>query len=90
MLKKRARRRCARCSIPDDHSAQILLTKHTEGFFGLLKQEFFHGRDWSGVGAAEFSAALDEWMRWFRSGRISQALGWLTPDERRLALGYAV
>lgn len=61
-----------------------------EGFFGLLKQEFFHGRDWSGVGAAEFSAALDEWMRWFRSGRISQALGWLTPDERRLALGYAV
>lgn len=61
-----------------------------EGFFGLLKQEFFHGRDWSGVGAAEFSAALDEWMLWFRSGRISQALGWLTPDERRLAPGYAV
>ena len=61
-----------------------------EGFFGLLKQEFFHGRDWSGVGAGEFSAALDEWMRWFRSGRISQALGWLTPDEHRLALGYAV
>ena len=59
-------------------------------FFGLLKQEFFHGRDWSGVGAGEFSAALDEWMRWFRSGRISQALGWLTPDEHRLALGYAV
>ena len=28
MLKKRARRRSARCSIPDDHSAQILLTKH--------------------------------------------------------------
>lgn len=61
-----------------------------EGFFGLLKQEFFHGRDWSGVGAGESSAALDEWMRWFRSGRISQALGWLTPDEHRLALGYAV
>lgn len=61
-----------------------------EGFFGLLKQEFFHGRDWSGVGAAEFSAALGEWMLWFRSGRISQALGWLTPDEHRLALGYAV
>ena len=61
-----------------------------EGFFGLLRQEFFHGRDWSGVGVGEFSAALDEWMRRFRSGRISQALGWLTPDERRLALGYAV
>ena len=34
-----------------------------EGFFGLLKQEFFHGKDWYGVGAGEFSAALDEWMR---------------------------
>ena len=59
-----------------------------EGFFGLLKREFFHGGDWSGVGVGEFSAALDEWMRWFRSGRIFQALGWLTPDERRPALGY--
>lgn len=61
-----------------------------EGFFGLLGREFFHGRDWTGVGAGEFSAVLDEWMRWFRSGRISQALGWLTPDEHRLALEYAV
>lgn len=61
-----------------------------EGFFGLLKRELFHGRDWSGVGAGEFSATLDEWMRWFRSQRISQALGWLTPDEHQLALGYAV
>ena len=34
-----------------------------EGFFGLLKQEFFHGKDWYGVGAGEFSAALDEWIR---------------------------
>lgn len=33
---------------------------------------------------------LNAWMRWFRSGRTSQALGWLTLDERRLALGYAV
>lgn len=61
-----------------------------EGFFGLLKQEFLYSRDWEGVGAAEFMAELDAWMRWFRSGRISQALGWLTPDEHRLALGYAV
>lgn len=61
-----------------------------EGFFGLLEQKFFHGRGWTGVGAGEFSATLDEWLRWFHSGRISRALGWLTPDERRLALGYAV
>ena len=38
----------------------------------------------------DFMGELDAWMRWFRSGRISQALGWLTPDEHRLALGYAV
>ena len=61
-----------------------------EGFFGLLKQEFFYSADWEGVGLGEFMAALDAWMRWFRSGRMSQALGWLTPDEHRLALGYAV
>ena len=61
-----------------------------EGFFGLLKQEFFHPRDWRGAGLAGFMSELDAWMRWFRSGRISQALGWLTPDEHRLALGYAV
>ncbi len=77
------------CSNPLDET-QSCDNARAEGFFGLLRREFFHGRDWSGVGAGEFSAALDEWMRWFRSGRISQALGWLTPDEHRLALGYAV
>ena len=61
-----------------------------EGFFGLLKCEFFHGRDWRGWSLGDFMAALDGWLRWFREGRISQALGWLTPDEHRLALGYAV
>lgn len=35
-------------------------------------------------------AERDAWIRWFRSDRISQALGWLTPDELRLALGHAV
>lgn len=61
-----------------------------EGFFGTLKCEFFRPRDWSGVGLAEFLAELDAWMGHFRSGRISQALGWLTPDEHRRMLGYAV
>ena len=61
-----------------------------EGFFGLLKCEFFHGRDWRGWSLEDFMGALDGWLRWFREGRISQALGWLTPDEHRLALGYAV
>ncbi len=61
-----------------------------EGFFGTLKSEFFHPADWSGWSPEDFMAALDEWMRWFREGRISQRLGWLTPDERRAALGYPV
>ena len=61
-----------------------------EGFFGTLKNEFFHPRDWSGVGIVEFLSELDAWMRWFREGRASQALGWLTPDEHRRRLGYAV
>ena len=61
-----------------------------EGFFGLLKREFFHGRDWRGWSLGDFMAELDGWMRWYREGRISQTLGWLTPDEHRLALGYPV
>lgn len=61
-----------------------------EGFFGLLKQEFYHPRDWSGTTVVEFMDELDRWMEWFRSGRISQRLGWLTPNEYRLSLGYPV
>lgn len=61
-----------------------------EGFFGILKSEFFHPRDWSGWGREGSLAELDRWMRWFREGRISRALGWLTPDEHREAHGYAV
>lgn len=61
-----------------------------EGFFGLLKQEFFYAGDWSGVTAEGFMAALDAWLAWFRAGRISEALGWMTPDEYRLSRGYAL
>lgn len=50
-----------------------------EGFFGLLKCEFFHGRDWRGWGLGDFMAELDGWMSWYREGRASQAPGWLTP-----------
>ena len=61
-----------------------------EGFFGLLKNEFFYPRDWAGWDARSFMAELNRWMHWFRSGRISEALGWRTPDENRVLLGYAV
>ena len=33
-----------------------------EGFFGRLKVEFFHGRDWRGVSAERFAAELAEWI----------------------------
>lgn len=58
----------------------------TEGFFGLFKQEVFHGGDWSGIGAGELASIPDQRMRWFRSGRIFQMLGVLMPDEHRFDL----
>ena len=61
-----------------------------EPVLSLLKREFPYSRDREGVGVAGFMAELDAWMRRLRSGRISEALGWLTPDGHRLALGYAV
>ena len=61
-----------------------------EGFFGTLKNEFLHFRDWSGVGAAEFSERLDAYLRYYRDGRIKKSLGWLSPREYREKLGYAV
>ena len=33
-----------------------------EGFFGRLKQEFFHKRSFRGVTIDEFTAMLDEYM----------------------------
>ena len=61
-----------------------------EGFFGTLESEFRHPRDWSGRTRRELIRELGSWMRWFREGRISQALGWLTPDEHRRLLGHTV
>ena len=41
-----------------------------EGFFGRLKVEFFHGRDWSGWTAERFIAELSSYIRWYREGRL--------------------
>lgn len=66
-----------------------------EGFFGLLKKEFFYGRDWSNVTPAEFSELLDEWMRYYSESRLrlfdedGEAV-YDTIDNRRRRLGYAV
>lgn len=61
-----------------------------EGFFGLLKNEFWRCRDWEGATVASFAAELGAWMEWYRSGRAKRSLGWRTMDENRRALGYVV
>ena len=66
-----------------------------EGFFGRLKNEFFHGRDWHGVTAEEFMALLDGWMRFYSEGRLKLFVGedgrkyYDTIDNRRRRLGLA-
>ena len=52
-----------------------------EGFFGRLKNEFFHGRDWRGVSAEEFMGRLDSWMRFYSEGRLKL---FVEPDGRKV------
>ncbi len=47
-----------------------------EGFFGRIKVEFFHGRDWQGVTIGEFEGMLDAYLRWHRDERLKSA--WAT------------
>ena len=61
-----------------------------EGFFGRVKNEFFYYRDWSGVAPAEFARRLDAHLRYYCEGRLKRSLGWLSPDQYRRKLGYAV
>ena len=66
-----------------------------EGFFGSLKEEFYHGRDWSATPPARFMEELDGFMRWYRDGRLKgfREEGRMVYDTitgRRRRLGYAV
>ncbi|EEZ60607.1 IS3 family transposase, partial [Slackia exigua] len=61
-----------------------------EGFFGRLKNEFFYYRDWRGVSVDGFVARLESYLEYYRRDRIRESLGWLSPDEYRRKLGYAV
>lgn len=58
-----------------------------EGFFGNLKMEFFHGRDWRGVSLDEFMGRLDAYLRWYRDHRIKHRLNGMSPAEWRRSLG---
>lgn len=60
-----------------------------EGFFGRLKNEFFHHRDWSGVTMPEFCRMLDAYLRYYNEERPKEKLGWLSPMQYRRSLGLA-
>ena len=65
-----------------------------EGFFGILKSEFYYPRDWTGVTSEEFVAALDQWMREYSSKRLKAfreegKVVYDTIDGRRRRLGHS-
>lgn len=60
-----------------------------EGFFGRLKNEFFHHRDWSGATFESFAGELGAYIGWYNSTRVKESLGWMSPDEFRRSLGLA-
>ena len=60
-----------------------------EGFFGRLKNEMFHHRDWEGVTYEEFELAVAAYIEDYNETRIKKSLGWMSPNEYRRSLGLA-
>lgn len=60
-----------------------------EGFFGRLKNEFFYYRDRDGATFEEFGRALDDFIAYYNNSRKKKSLGWMSPNEYRISLGYA-
>lgn len=60
-----------------------------EGFFGRLKNEFFHHQEWSGVTVPEFCRMLDVYLRYYNEERPKEKLGWMSPMQYRRSLGLA-
>lgn len=58
-------------------------------FFDTLKSDFFESRDWTGVGFGEFGRMLDDYIEWYRSGKLKRSLGWKTTRRYREDMGYA-
>ena len=54
-----------------------------EGFFGRIKQEFFHKRSFAGVSMDGFINMLDDYMVWYRDKRIKTQFGMSIMDRRR-------
>jgi len=57
-----------------------------EGFFGILKREFFYNHDWSYISKEGFIKELDKYLTWFKIKRIKERLGYLSPTEYRSSL----
>lgn len=60
-----------------------------EGFFGRLRNEFFHGRDWWGVTRGELASMLDSYLRHHDDARPKESLGWRSPLQHGRSLGLA-
>ena len=60
-----------------------------EGFFGRLKTELFHPRDWQATTVDQFIEIVDSYIRWYNEKRIKISLGSLSPLEYRESLGLA-
>ena len=54
-----------------------------EGFFGRIKNEMFHERDWRDVSLRKFMQILDDYLHWYASERIKITLGGLSPEDFR-------
>jgi putative transposase len=61
--------------------ANCLDNSMAENFFGHLKEELFHHNRFDTV--AEFTAALDDYIDWYNTTRISTTLQGLSPVEYR-------
>lgn len=53
-----------------------------ESFFGILKQEIYHGRIFYSF--HELKEAVDSFIRYYNEKRIKKNLGWLSPIEYRI------
>lgn len=58
-----------------------------EGVFGCLKNEAFHGRDWTGVPYGRFKRHISAWISYHNKKREKQTLGWKSPVQYRKSLG---
>ena len=61
-----------------------LVNSVMENFFGLLKQEIYHGTVYYSY--EELKAEIEKYIRYYNEKRIKEKLGWLSPVQYRLSL----